>query len=77
MCMKQSRRSLGTRVSFLAGKNRSWMCFTKVNDELNNLETRDPFLPPYANTPCALEVVPVHHYMDQKVKSNGDPGNWC
>ena len=49
--------------------------FTKVNDKLRDLETSNPFLPPDSNSTCALEVVPVHHDVHQKVKTDGDPGH--
>lgn len=46
---------------------------TEINDKLRNLKTGNPFLPPDADTPCALEVVPVHDYMNQQVQSDRDP----
>lgn len=48
---------------------------TKVNDELNDLETSNPFLPPDADSTSALEVVPVHHNVNSEVESDWDPGN--
>jgi len=47
----------------------------KVNHELNDLETSNPFLPPDANATRALEVVPVHDNVNHQVKSNWDPGH--
>lgn len=37
---------------------------TEVDDELENLKTGDPLLPPDTNTTGTLEVVPVHDNMD-------------
>ena len=48
---------------------------TEVNDELNNLQTGDPLLPPDANAASGLEVVPVHDDVDGQVEGDGDPGN--
>lgn len=48
---------------------------TKVNDELNDLETGDPLLPPDADAARALEVVPVHDDVNSQVKGNGNPGD--
>jgi hypothetical protein len=46
-----------------------------VDDELDDLQTCDPLFPPDANTPSALEIVPVHDNMDHQVQSDGDPGH--
>jgi hypothetical protein len=46
---------------------------TQVDDELHNLQTRDVLLPPDADAAGALEVVPVHNYMDQQVDGDGHP----
>jgi hypothetical protein len=46
---------------------------TKVDDKLNDLETSNPFLPPNANAPCALEVIPVHNDMYHEVEGNRNP----
>ena len=46
---------------------------TKVNDKLDNLQTSDPLLPPDTDTTGTLEIVPVHHNVDQKVHSNRNP----
>lgn len=48
---------------------------TKINDELDNLETGDPLLPPDANATSTLEVVPVHNNVDSQVKGDGNPRN--
>ena len=39
----------------------------EIDDELNDLEDRDPFFPPYANASGSLEVVPVHYDMDGQI----------
>lgn len=46
---------------------------TKVNDELDDLQTRDPLLPPDADAAGALEVVPVHDDVDHQVEGDWDP----
>lgn len=46
---------------------------TEVNDELDDLQTSDPFLPPAADTTGALEVVPVHDHVDKQVQRNDNP----
>jgi hypothetical protein len=48
---------------------------TQVDDELDDLETGDPLLPPDADAACALEVVPVHDDVDHEVERDGDPGD--
>jgi hypothetical protein len=48
---------------------------TEINDELDNLETSNPLLPPDANATGALEVVPVHDNVDGQVEHDRDPGN--
>jgi hypothetical protein len=40
---------------------------------LGDLESGDPFLPPDANTTGALEIVPVHHNMNQEIQGDWDP----
>ena len=49
------------------------MRLTKINDELDDLETSDPFLPPDLDATRALEVVPVHDNVNHKVERNWDP----
>ena len=49
------------------------MKHTDVNDELQDLQHGDVLLPPNANTASALEVVPVHHNVDQQVDGDGNP----
>jgi len=51
----------------------SHQLLTKVNDELQDLQTGDPFLPPDADATGALEVVPVHHNVNEKVDGDGNP----
>ncbi|KAI6755183.1 hypothetical protein HG531_004289 [Fusarium graminearum] len=46
---------------------------SEINDELDDLETGNPFLPPNTDTTSALEVVPVHDDVDEEVQDNGNP----
>jgi hypothetical protein len=46
---------------------------TEINDELNDLEAGDPLLPPNTDTTSALEVVPVHNDVNEKVQDDGNP----
>lgn len=46
---------------------------TEINNELDDLETGDPLLPPDADSTRALEVVPVHDNVDHQVQRNWDP----
>ena len=46
-----------------------------VDDELDDLEAGDPFLPPDANAAGGLEVVPVHDDVHEEVEGDGDPGD--
>lgn len=46
---------------------------TKVDNELSNLETGNPLFPPNTHATGTLEVIPVHHNVDHKVKCNWDP----
>ena len=48
---------------------------TKIDDELDNLETSDPLLPPDADATSTLEVVPVHDNVNSQVQHNGNPGD--
>lgn len=50
---------------------------TEIDDELDDLETSNPLLPPDADSTSALEVVPVHDNVDSQVEGNGDPGHSC
>jgi len=45
----------------------------QVNDELDDLETGDPLLPPNADATRALEVVPVHNDVHSQVQGNDNP----
>lgn len=49
------------------------LSLTKVDHELNNLQTGDPLLPPDTNPPRALEVVPVHDDVNQEIQCNRNP----
>ena len=40
---------------------------TKIKNELDDLETGNPFLPSYANAASALEIVPVHDDVDGQI----------
>lgn len=46
---------------------------TEVDDELRNLQTSNPLLPPNTDTTGRLEVVPVHDNMHHQVKGNWNP----
>jgi hypothetical protein len=48
---------------------------TKINDELDDLETGYPLLPPDADATRALEVVPVHDNVDHEVEHDRYPGD--
>ena len=50
---------------------------TEVNDELDDLQSRDPFFPPDAHAAGALEVVPVHDDVNGQVEHDGHPGDGC
>lgn len=46
---------------------------TKINNELNDLQAGDPFLPPDANSSGTLEVVPVHHDVNHEIEGDDNP----
>jgi hypothetical protein len=46
---------------------------TEVDDELDDLETGDPLLPPDLDAARALEVVPVHDHVDHQVQRDDNP----
>ena len=46
---------------------------TKINDELDDLETSDPMLPPDLDATRALEVVPVHDNVHHQVERDDNP----
>lgn len=48
---------------------------TKINEELDDLQARDPLLPPDADATGALEVVPVHDDVDGQVQADDHPGD--
>lgn len=54
-------------------KRASLETLTKVDDELDDLKASDPFLPPAANTARALEIVPVHDYVNGQVQGDHYP----
>lgn len=45
----------------------------EINDELDDLETGNPLLPPNTDTTSALEVVPVHDDVNEQVQDDGNP----
>lgn len=57
----------------MGGRSYFWGELTKINDELDDLETGDPLLPPDADATSALEVVPVHDDVNHQVESDGNP----
>ena len=46
---------------------------TQPNDELNDLKTSNPLLPPNADTASTLEIIPVHDDMYGQVQGDRDP----
>lgn len=63
-------------VTWLVEAMRSWKwLLTEIDDELNDLETGDPLLPPDTDTAGTLEVVPVHDDVHQEVDINDNPLN--
>lgn len=63
-------------VTWLVEAMRSWKwLLTEIDDELNDLETGDPLLPPDTDTTGTLEVVPVHDDVHQEVDINDNPLN--
>lgn len=42
---------------------------------MDDLQAGDPFFPPDADAPGGLEVVPVHHDVDEEVEGDGHPGD--
>jgi hypothetical protein len=56
----------GQREKVTGGESkiRETVRHTNVNDKLDDLAPRDPFLPPDTHATSALEVVPVHDDMD-------------
>lgn len=47
----------------------------KIKNELDDLETGDPFFPPNTDTEGGKEVIPVHHHMDTQVQADWHPQN--
>lgn len=69
----RSRRSL-RHVSLVASaEDVAREVLTEIDDELDDLETGDPFLPPAADATGTLEVVPVHDHVDGQVQGDYDP----
>lgn len=48
---------------------------TEIKDELGDLETCDPLLPPDAKAAGSLEIVEIHDYVDCEVESDRYPGH--
>lgn len=46
---------------------------TKIENELNDLETSDPLFPGNADTAGTLEVVPVHDHVHSQIQNNRNP----
>lgn len=63
MCKKQSKQSLHPQLVNCMNETQFQPCLTKINDELKDLQTGNPFFPPNADAAGALEVVPVHNNM--------------
>lgn len=49
----------------------------KIDDELDDLESGNPLLPPDTNTSGALEVVPVHDDVNGQVQADDNPRDRC
>jgi hypothetical protein len=47
---------------------------TEIKNELDNLQTGNPFLPRDTNATCSLEVIPVHDNMHSQVQCYRYPG---
>jgi hypothetical protein len=73
MCRRRSRRRLQRIGEF--ERFAVMRTLTKVNDELRNLKTSDPLLPPDTDATSTLEVVPVHDNVNHEIESDGDPGD--
>ena len=54
-------------------KRQGFLVHTEIDDELDNLELRDPLLPPDTDATGGLEVVPVHDNVNGQVQGDGDP----
>ena len=48
---------------------------TKIKNELYNLHDGNVLLPPYADTPCTLEIIPIHDDVDSQVEGDRYPGD--
>lgn len=69
--MKPAVREL-IRFDF-RGKMEFERLHTNINNELENLKTSDPFLPPDSDATRALEVVPVHENVNHEIQRNWNP----
>lgn len=47
----------------------------QVDEELDDLESGDPFFPPDSDTSGTQEIVPVHDNVDSQVQGNWNPFN--
>lgn len=48
---------------------------TEIEHELDDLHDGDVLLPPDADAPGGLKVVPIHDDVDHEVESDGHPGD--
>ena len=69
-CRRQPREILRGEIS-VGGE----VDETEIDDELDDLEDGDVFLPPDADAARGLEVVPVHYDVHGEVEGYGDPGD--
>lgn len=65
MCRRRSKRILNLKSALVPDSVQPRCRLTKINDELDDLQTSDPFFPPYTNSARALKVVPVHDNVHQ------------
>ena len=55
------------------GSTQAQLRLTEVNNKLDDLKASNVLLPPDTDTASALEVVPVHNNVHQKVDSDWNP----
>lgn len=67
------RDKLANGLGPIKKKRASLQTLTKVDDELDDLKAGNPLLPPAPDTPRALEVIPVHYYVDSQVQGDDHP----
>ena len=48
----------------------------EVDDELDDLDSCDPFFPPDADSTGSLEVIPVHDDVDSQIECNWNIALW-